>query len=389
MSKKIWEVKNKSDKIGELLIMGDITSTEWFDEDVTPKKILNDLESLGDINELRVKISSNGGGVFAGVTIANIINQYGKDNNVEITGYVLGLAASIASIIACSLPKLIMYSSSMLMLHKPLTGMFWGNANDMRKMADDLDDIEEALINTYQNKTNLSKEEIKDMLKKETWLTAEESINLGFADEIEEIEVAASISNNKLIMNGIEFDISRYNNVPKQIIQNKMNKGVNNMAFKVFESEEDYNSTLNKYKVKLKEDEDFISEVTKGYMKIEDVINKFADVELEGENLEDLVNSVKKIKSDLEEVKNDYDEYKKKIKEDKLFATRKAKMTNVGIEVKDEDREEIINLSDKAVDMMINAAKKNNNKKINNDFDPNLTIDGDVKTEISDVIASL
>ena len=381
---KIWQVKNSSGgKTGELMIMGDIENMSWYEEDVTPQKILSELESLGKIDELKVLLNSNGGSVFAGVTISNVINQYAKDNDVEVTGYVMGLAASIASIIACSLPKLVMYPSSMLMIHNPLSIMR-GDANDFRKMADDLDSIRESLIITYKNKTNLSREEIIDLLDDESWLTSEQCIEYGFADETESSDIAASISEKKLVMNGVKFDISKYQNVPKHLfnVQNKTKTKGDESMFKNFETKEDFNtavSDINKtYKAELLENEDFLNETRKGYISVEEVLNKFTDLDLEGNDLDAIVNSVKSVKETLDTTKIEYEDYQNGI----LFENRKVQLANYGYEVSDEEKEDIVNMSEKAFSRWTNSLeiasagnKKDDNDNDNDDnFDPNAIV---------------
>ena len=360
MPDKIWEVKNQSDNVGELLIMGDITDKSWYEEDITPKVILNDLEDLGDIDKLKVKISSYGGSVFAGINIANTIKDYAETKDVELEGYVMGLAASIASVIATSLPKLIMYPSSMLMVHNPMQGMFYGNAEEFRKAADDLDDIRESLIVTYENKTNLDREEIIELLDSESWLTAEESVEMGFADEVNEDEdIDASIVDNKLIMNNIEFDMDKFENIPDKVvakfdkgnINNKVynnGKDDNDMPFKEFETEEEFN--------------EFKDELLKGYVKAENVLDKFAEVDLDGDDLEEIVDKVKEVKNDAEQSKEEL----KQMKEDIKFNNRKKKLEDADVEVEDEDREEILNMSDKVFKMLVKSNKEKIDNKVNN-----------------------
>ncbi|MFW6047525.1 MAG: head maturation protease, ClpP-related, partial [Candidatus Woesearchaeota archaeon] len=360
MSKKIWEVKNSKDKdVGELLIMGDIEDHQWWEEDVTPKLIMDDLNSLGDIKKLKVKISSYGGSVFAGINISNLILDYADENNVEVTGYVMGIAASIASIIACSLPNLVMYPSSMLMIHNPMSSIYMGNSSDFRKEADTLDDIRESLIATYQRKTNLTKEEIIEMLDGETFLTADEALSYGFCNEIKENEdINATIEGNNLIMNGIKFNMKKFKNMPDRLVAKykNNNKGVNSdMPFKEFKTEDDYNNAVvdikNQHRTELLEDEEFVNELRNGYVKVEDVLAKFEDLEVD--DLDKLVSSVKDIKANYEKVQADFENYKADVENDKLFASRKETLENAGIEVNDEEKEDILALTDYAINKMV------------------------------------
>jgi ATP-dependent Clp protease protease subunit len=126
-----------------------------------------------------------------------------------------GLAASIASVIAMAGDKIIMPKNAMLMVHNPWT-IAIGNANDFRKMAEDLDKAREGIIVTYQNKSGMEKDEIIALMDAETWLTADEAVQKGFADEIEdEKQVAASVDGEFLVLNGQKMDFSRFKNTPK------------------------------------------------------------------------------------------------------------------------------------------------------------------------------
>jgi len=210
-NKKFWSFKNKDESTGELMLYGDISSLSWRGDEVTPKQFKKDLDDLGDISTLNVYINSNGGDVFAGQAIYSMIKRHKATVNV----YIDGLAASIASVIAMAGDKVIIPKNAMLMIHNPWATAI-GNAEDFRKMADDLDKIRESIITTYKDKSELEDEKIIELMDAETWLTAEEAVDYGFADEIEdEKQVAASLNDGFLTVNGQEFDISKYKNAPK------------------------------------------------------------------------------------------------------------------------------------------------------------------------------
>ncbi|AKA72336.1 head maturation protease, ClpP-related [Clostridium scatologenes] len=227
--KKFWtfNAKENSDE-GELLLYGDISDSTWWGDEVTPKNFKTELDSLGDIKTLNVYINSGGGDVFAGQAIYSMLKRHSATVNV----YVDGLAASIASIIAMAGDNVKMPKNAMLMVHNPWSfGM--GNANDFRKLADDLDKVRESMISVYEDKTGMDKESIVELLDAETWMTAEEALEFGFADEIEEEkQVAASLNNIIFAINGLKVDITKYKNLQINKIQfkepipseNKINK---------------------------------------------------------------------------------------------------------------------------------------------------------------------
>lgn len=203
------------------MLYGDISSSSWWGDEITPKQFKEDLDALGEIDTLNIFVNSSGGDVFAGQAIRSML----KRHKAKKIGYVDGLAASIASVILTACDTVIMPINAMQMVHRAWTFAL-GNANDMRKMADDLDKIDESIIAAYQEKTGLDKDKVIELMDAETWLTAEEALEYGFADEIEETKNVAASANGKLLMvNGKQFDLSRFHNVPNGIFMGIKNEG--------------------------------------------------------------------------------------------------------------------------------------------------------------------
>lgn len=161
---------------------------------ISARRFTESLIALGNINHINLHIHSPGGEVFEGIAIYNQL----KNHNATITVYIDGLAASMASVIAMVGAEVIMPTNAMLMIHKPW-GVSAGDANDMRDYADLLDKVENVLIPAYMEKTGKTKEEIEAMLGEETWLTAEECVEHGFANTIiEPIKAMASLSSKRI-----------------------------------------------------------------------------------------------------------------------------------------------------------------------------------------------
>jgi ATP-dependent Clp protease protease subunit len=212
--KKFWEFKAQSEEKAELLLYGEIASSSWWGDEVTPKEFNKDLEALGDVSEIKVFINSNGGDVFAGQAIYSML----KRHKAQVIAYVDGLAASIASVIAMAADIVVMPKNSMLMIHNPWT-MGVGEAADFRKLADDLEKIRESIIVTYQAKSGLDREEVIRLMDAETWLSAEEALQMGFADQLEEEKLIAASAKGKFFkINGREFDLSKFKNPPKLVV---------------------------------------------------------------------------------------------------------------------------------------------------------------------------
>lgn len=210
---KFWNFRNEKGK-AELSLYGTISSSTWWGDEVTPKDFKKDLDALGEVQDLSVYINSDGGDVFAGQAIHSML----KRHPAHVTVYVDGLAASIASVVAMAGDTIVMPRNSMLMIHNPWT-MAVGNAQDFRKMADDLDSIQESIVAAYQEKSGMDRDELISLLDQETWLTAEEAVAYKLVDQIESEKViaASARSSTLLVMNGQEMDLSKYRHPPKLI----------------------------------------------------------------------------------------------------------------------------------------------------------------------------
>jgi|GEM_PF-874904 len=221
---KFWSVKAQKQSngttIGHLYLYGEISSTSWWGDEITPKTFLNDLLKLGEISELIVHICSSGGDVFAGNTIYSILKQQKAKVNV----YIEGIAASIASVIAMAGDNIYISKAGMMYTHNVMFGLMgYYNANDLEKMIKELDRIKPILIAAYQSKTGKTNDEIVAILNGEdnqgTWFTAQDAINFGLANEIipeekEVLQMVACVGKNKYTFNSAMVDLSKYPNAP-------------------------------------------------------------------------------------------------------------------------------------------------------------------------------
>ena len=117
--------------------------------------------------------------MFEGVSICNYLKSLDNHITVEVTG----IAASAASIIAMGADKIVMDLCSTMMIHKAATGTY-GNDDEHMKSVEALRSINKSIRNIYADKTKISGDEMMEMLSKETWFTAEEAVEAGFADEV-------------------------------------------------------------------------------------------------------------------------------------------------------------------------------------------------------------
>lgn len=182
----------------EILLYGDIGNS-WFD-DVNPLDFANQLkECKADL--LTIRINSNGGSLLAGNTIYNQIKSY----TGKIKAVVDGIAASAASVVAMSC-NLWMHKNSMLMIHNARTAIS-GDSNQFQKITEVLIKANQQMVDVYHAKTGLDKAQIQSMMDKETYLTAVEAVQMGFADGIiEDVEINARLDGDELLLNGVKFD---------------------------------------------------------------------------------------------------------------------------------------------------------------------------------------
>lgn len=193
------QIKNATEISADLYFYGDIVSSwygAWDDTDQYPEKVRDFLKEHEN-KDLNIYLNSGGGSVFAGIAIYNML----KRHNGAKTVYVDGLAGSIASVIAMAGDRIVVPKNSFIMIHKPLVGVV-GNANDLREQADLLDNIEQAIINVYQENLveGIDIETIKEMVNAETWLNGEEAskyFNIELAEENQAIAKVKSEYLNK------------------------------------------------------------------------------------------------------------------------------------------------------------------------------------------------
>lgn len=187
--KKPFQIKNKSETEAEIIIYDEIGDSFWYDA-ISAKDFDKELKSLPDtVTNLTVRINSPGGNVFDGITIYNRLKQH----KAKVTVYVDGIAASIASVIAMAGDEVIMSEGALMMIHQAWT-VAAGNARDFEEMIDRLTDIDEQIIGIYHRKTKTDKNELRSMLSAETWMDADEAVEMGFATSKTEDEAVIAAS---------------------------------------------------------------------------------------------------------------------------------------------------------------------------------------------------
>ena len=170
-------VKAKADNAAEILIY-DVIGEDFWGEGVSGKGVKKQLDDLGEISDISVRINSPGGNVWDGLTIYNLL----KEHPAEVHVHIDGIAASAASFIAMSGDLISMGEGSMMMVHNPWS-LAIGEANDLRKAADMLDKVGSQLVDIYTRRTGNKRDAVVDWMDAETWFTDSEAVENGFADE--------------------------------------------------------------------------------------------------------------------------------------------------------------------------------------------------------------
>lgn len=171
--------------MAEINVKGDIVINEyaefykWFDWECTcPKDVKDILDSADRDEQIDVYINSGGGHVTAGQEIYSLLRQ---DKRVRI--HIQGMACSAASIVAMA-GKSDMSPVAMLMIHN-VSGGAQGDFHEMEKAQRELKSMNEALAGAYAEKTGMDMQKLLQLMDRETWLTANQCVELGFVDEID------------------------------------------------------------------------------------------------------------------------------------------------------------------------------------------------------------
>ena len=204
---KFWNVmRNEEEKSAELILYGSIGHDEDWD-DISDKAFKQDIENLGDVENITLHINSPGGSVFSAIAIANTL----KNHKAKVTANIDGIAASAATIITSACDIVRMPKNAHFMIHNPMT-FAYGNNQDMEKTLNMLNKVKDSIIETYLYKSNTDKETLSELMNEETWMDAETAKGYGFIDEIINEEIEEEIIENKLIINNMAFDISKFKN---------------------------------------------------------------------------------------------------------------------------------------------------------------------------------
>ncbi len=181
---------------GPLISNNQQEAYDWFGmEAVSAKSISNALPDDG--SDIVLEVNSNGGLVTVGSDIYTMLKQYPGNVTAEVTG----MAASAASVAIMAADTVVISPTAQMMIHKALLGYVSGNSDDLDKASNALKASDQGIVNAYVAKTGKSEDEIMELMRNETYMSAQKAVELGFADEImtfDELDAVASIENGML-----------------------------------------------------------------------------------------------------------------------------------------------------------------------------------------------
>lgn len=204
---KTWYALHASgeatERVIEVFVYGEIGA--WG---ITANQFVQDLRAMDDgVSPVVAAFNSIGGDLFDGLAMHNALSRLGE----RCTGRIDALAASAASVAVCGAHRVVIASNAMLMIHNPWTYAA-GDAEDFRKVADVLDQTMEAIIAAYKAKApEIDEAELRRLVAAETWLTANEAVALGLADEVGDgVKVKACLGQGAVLQ--------RFQNAPPELL---------------------------------------------------------------------------------------------------------------------------------------------------------------------------
>lgn len=222
---RFWNVVQEEDE-AEITIYGEIVQqrpTNWWTGEpeeglfTTPEGFLEDLAKVQNAKNVTVRINSVGGDLYTAIGICNRLREL-TGNTVAIID---GIAASAATVIAMGCGTIKAYAGSMFMVHEALTtlcGMY--NHKALMEVNKRLEAANQAAAETYNAKTQMGVDKIRNAMAKETWLTGTKAVEDGWIDEVidgEDPAMSLSADMKMITVNGINMSAEGFGNLPQSI----------------------------------------------------------------------------------------------------------------------------------------------------------------------------
>lgn len=166
-----------------------VVGQDWWGEGNSALDFARELDALSP-RAIELRVNSEGGDFFEGTAIHAALSRYPG----TVTAFVDGLAASAASFLIRAADEVVMGEMAFQMIHNAWTFAL-GNAEELASVIDTLNAIDEQMVGVYSQASTKDADEIRAAMAATTWLTAEQAIEWGLADRIEEsLKAAACVS---------------------------------------------------------------------------------------------------------------------------------------------------------------------------------------------------
>ena len=207
---RFWTVKDAAETGGdpEIEFSGYISEYSWFGDEITPKKFKEDLYGIGKGGPVTIRVNSGGGEIIAASVIRATLLDYPGKKTVKVDG----LAASAAVAVALAGDSVKIFDTAYMMVHNPGYGLLMGylDADALDKFAEELRLFREGILNAYETRTGLDRAALAKMMDEETWMTAQQAVELGFADEV--------ITGGSPIRKDVKYAVRDYAHVPPALL---------------------------------------------------------------------------------------------------------------------------------------------------------------------------
>lgn len=151
---------------------------DWLKMEACAPKDITDKLNEANGEDIVLNINSNGGVAVAGFEIYTLLKSY----EGKVTARIVGAAMSAASIIACAADECLISDAAIFMIHNTQC-YAEGDYRDMEQEADALKQYNEAIINVYEKRTGKTREELQELMDKNTYMSPKRAIELGFVDD--------------------------------------------------------------------------------------------------------------------------------------------------------------------------------------------------------------
>jgi len=170
---------NSKGESGATVWLYDVIGKDLWGDGISASEVAEQLQGIGEVDQLNVRINSPGGFVTEATAIFNLIDQFDAVKVFDIDG----IAASAASWLPMAGDHIRMAFNATLMVHDPWS-MVMGDAAELRSEADILDGFRDRILDTFARRNQLDREDVAELMSDESWLSASQALDHGFVDEV-------------------------------------------------------------------------------------------------------------------------------------------------------------------------------------------------------------